>query len=198
MSAQPANPKEDIRRQLRTEAALHSLEERTDGSTRIVEQILRQQRWSQSAVILFFWPTASEPDLRILSEQALRERKTVAFPKYLASEGVYRAFCVTNLEHEFTPGRFGIAEPGSACAECSLNKLDLIFVPGLGFTPDGARLGRGKGYYDRLLAEISAHKCGVAFDWQILAELPSEAHDVRVDCLVTPSGWREVACRREK
>jgi 5-formyltetrahydrofolate cyclo-ligase len=61
-------------------------------------------------------------------------------------------------------------------------------------TPTGRRLGRGKGFYDRLLAEFRGHKCGVAFDAQIVATVPEEPHDVRVDSILTPAGWR--VCHR--
>ena len=65
-----------------------------------------------------------------------------------------------------------------------------MLIPGLAFALNGARLGRGKGYFDRLLAQVAGTRCGVAFDWQVLSEIPTEAHDILVDCLVTPSQWR--------
>jgi len=107
-------------------------------------------------------------------------------------EGAYVAVQVSDLKHDLSPGQFGIPEPASSSPQRTLNVLDLIFVPGIGFTFAGARLGRGKGYYDRLLSTISGIRCGVAFDWQIVAELPAEAHDIRLDCVVTPSQWRNI------
>jgi len=184
--------KQEVRQRLRAASSLHSPEECARESQRIVSEIRGQTAWKQCRVLLSFAPISGEPDLRELCHQALRERKTVAFPRYLQETGGYRAFEVLDLQRDLVAGRFGIAEPGTACPECNLNKLDLVFVPALGFSLDGVRLGRGKGYYDRLLAKVSAKKCGVAFDWQIAAELPWESHDVRMDCLVTPSGWHDV------
>jgi 5-formyltetrahydrofolate cyclo-ligase len=60
-------------------------------------------------------------------------------------------------------------------------------VPGLGFTPDGRRLGKGRGYYDRLLRLVRAFRCGIAFDEQIIEDLPAGPHDERLDCILTPS-----------
>jgi 5-formyltetrahydrofolate cyclo-ligase len=64
--------------------------------------------------------------------------------------------------------------------------LDLILVPGLAFTSEGCRLGRGSGYYDRFLSKIpgTTFKVGVCFDFQFLAELPHEPHDVKMDVVV--------------
>ena len=70
-----------------------------------------------------------------------------------------------------------------------LNRLDLALVPGLGFDARGHRLGRGKGHYDRLLAGFGGRKIGVAFDFQIMAEVPCEAHDIVLDDIVTPARW---------
>ena len=72
----------------------------------------------------------------------------------------------------------------------SMSRKDLVFVPGIAFDLVGRRLGRGKGFYDRLLAGVRGHKCGVAFDTQLVAEMPEEPHDMRVDSIITPSRWR--------
>jgi 5-formyltetrahydrofolate cyclo-ligase len=63
----------------------------------------------------------------------------------------------------------------------------LILVPGVAFDLQGNRLGRGKGFYDRLLAEIRGVKCGVAFEEQIVDEIPVGSHDAAMDFIVTPS-----------
>ncbi|MEO7298989.1 MAG: 5-formyltetrahydrofolate cyclo-ligase, partial [Verrucomicrobiota bacterium] len=63
------------------------------------------------------------------------------------------------------------------------------------FDLTGRRLGRGKGFYDRLLAEIPGTKCGVCFDEQIVEEIPTESHDVRMDYVLTPTRWLATAGR---
>ena len=68
---------------------------------------------------------------------------------------------------------------------CVRHDLDLIIVPGLGFDSECRRLGRGAGYYDRLLSESRAYKVGFCFDEQLLDEVCTEEHDVRMDCVVT-------------
>jgi 5-formyltetrahydrofolate cyclo-ligase len=87
-------------------------------------------------------------------------------------------------------GSFGIQEPPADAPVCATGEIDLFLCPGMAFSIQGVRLGRGKGYYDRALAEASpeATKVGVCFSEQFLAELPSEPHDIPMDFLATPIG----------
>ena len=68
--------------------------------------------------------------------------------------------------------------------------VDVVIVPGVAFTPDGARLGQGGGWYDRFLAKVrpDCTSIGVGFDLQVVDVLPTEPHDVRLDSIVTESG----------
>jgi 5-formyltetrahydrofolate cyclo-ligase len=93
---------------------------------------------------------------------------------------------------ELAPGTLGILEPrqelrGRADRRLDLGELDLIVVPGLAFDLQCGRIGYGKGYYDRLLRQISPETAavGVAFHCQIFREVPVLAYDVRVDKVVT-------------
>jgi 5-formyltetrahydrofolate cyclo-ligase len=89
-----------------------------------------------------------------------------------------------------SPGSFGIQEPPQDSPVCPTGEIDLFLCPGMAFSIQGARLGRGKGYYDRALAGASpeATKVGVCFSEQFMAELPSEPHDLPMDFLATPIG----------
>jgi len=115
-----------------------------------------------------------------------------ALPRFNAATGHYEAAVVRDLEKDFTEGKFGILEPAAACEVADLKRLDLILVPGVAFDWQGHRLGRGKGFYDRLLAAVSGKTCGVGFDQQVVATLPVEPHDVRLNCILTPSHWLEL------
>lgn len=80
---------------------------------------------------------------------------------------------------------YGIEEPvGEAFTD--YDSIDLIVVPGVAFDQKGNRLGRGKGYYDRLLPQIpSAYKAGICFPFQLVEEVPAEPHDVCMDIIIT-------------
>jgi 5-formyltetrahydrofolate cyclo-ligase len=87
-------------------------------------------------------------------------------------------------------GPLGLREPAAEAPHCLLADIDVFLVPGVAFTLDGARLGRGGGYYDATLAlrRPGTALVGVAFSRCIAPELPTEAHDVRMDFLATETG----------
>ena len=81
---------------------------------------------------------------------------------------------------DMTVGQFEIQEPiGGEFTD--YDKIDLAFIPGRAFTTDGARLGRGKGYYDRLLTKIGCPLIGVCFPFQIVEKIPMDTHDIMVN-----------------
>ena len=186
------NPKAELRRKLRAFARDHSAAERARDSSAICAQIRMQRVWREARAILFYHPTPDEPDIHSLIAEALAAGKTATLPRYSAEKAHYTACAVRDLALDLQQGNYGIHEPNSQCSIFDLKKLDLILVPGIGFALNGLRLGRGKGYYDRLLADIPAFKCGVAFDWQLAVEIPSEPHDIRLNSIVTPTRWHEV------
>jgi len=185
--------KSSLRARMRDSLRAVTPEQRAVFSRSLSEVARAQLFWQQARAVLFFAPLADEPDLTPLLETAWREGKTVALPRFNAASGQYSAAVVRSAV-DLARGRFGVLEPGADCPSVSLNQLDLAFVPGVAFALNGARLGRGKGFYDRLLAEVRGHKCGVAYEVQVLAAVPEEPHDVRVDSILTPAGWQR--CRR--
>jgi len=84
---------------------------------------------------------------------------------------------------------WGIPEiQDSAASVADLSKIDLVLVPALALSREGARLGQGRGYYDRFLNQLNGAKTlGVGFDWQILEHIPEESHDRRLDGVITES-----------
>jgi 5-formyltetrahydrofolate cyclo-ligase len=170
-----------------------SADQQREASARARELLRRQPAWQRARAVLFYAPVAGEIDLTPLLEEAVRGGKLAALPGYVAGTGVYGAFEVRDLKADCASGKFGIAEPGAHCAPVALNRLDLALAPGLGFDVSGRRLGRGGGYYDRLLAGIAGAKCGVAFDVQVVERLPSERHDIAMNFVLTPTRWLEAS-----
>ena len=107
----------------------------------------------------------------------------------MAAGDTYEAAVVREVARDLIAGRFGLLEPAPDCPNLPLKQLDLLLVPGIGFDALGRRLGRGKGYYDQLLSHTPAKKCGIAFDWQVVDELPTEPHDAPMNHLATPTRW---------
>lgn len=122
---------------------------------------------------------------------AITQGKEVFFPKSDSSGSPLLFYKVDSLE-DLTPGLYGVPEPvGKEAGPDPIDpaELDLIVVPGIVFDHSGARLGFGKGYYDMVLSGVSTIKVALAFYMQVLQEpLPTEAHDVRMDMLITERG----------
>lgn len=90
---------------------------------------------------------------------------------------------VTHPPSQLSPAAFGILEPIASRPEIPIPSIDAFLCPGLAFDPHGGRLGRGKGYYDRMLANArpDALKIGVGYPYQIISNTCSEPHDIHMD-----------------
>jgi len=166
--------------------------ERVAGSVALCSRLRAQTVWKKAQAILFFSPMPEEPDIRPLMAEAWALGRQVVLPRS-SLEGHYDFCQIPDGPGALQPGRFGILEPSPACPHFDPKQLDLALVPGIGFSLAGGRMGRGRGYYDRLLAEVPGFKCGVAFDGQVTAELPSEPHDIHLNCILTPTRWHAVS-----
>lgn len=82
-------------------------------------------------------------------------------------------------------GIFGILEPTHETQIIPENLINLIIIPGVAFDRNHNRLGRGKGYYDRLLSSISAPKIGICYDFQLIETVPTEPFDQKMDLIIT-------------
>lgn len=109
------------------------------------------------------------------------------FPKVLSNtEMEFRLVKRAKEQSEFDVGAYGILEPKEEHPVVEPREMAVAFVPLLAFDGQGGRMGYGKGYYDRILAGFTGLKIGVAFEWQLSSEtLPMEAHDERLDVVVT-------------
>jgi 5-formyltetrahydrofolate cyclo-ligase len=193
MSLESISEKQEWRRRLRARLKGLSQPERSEASARASDLLRRQEVWQGAQAILFYAPMSGELDLAPLLEEALRGGKAVALPRFVSETGTYQVFELSDYKGDCAPGKFGILEPGAHCRPMSMKLLDLALAPGLGFDVSGRRLGRGQGYYDRLLAGIAGAKCGVAFDEQVVGHLPAQGHDVSMNFILTPTRWLEVS-----
>ncbi len=143
---------------------------------------------SAQTVLLFFNAFAEEIDTHPLFHVAKAAGKRVVCPRAERAEKRMRLFEVRSLTQDLEPGLLGIPEPCRTCREVDLVEVDWALIPGLAFDSRCYRLGRGAGYYDRLLPGLrpEASCWALAFDCQIIAELPVESHDVPLDGVATP------------
>jgi len=156
-------------------------------SEKLCAKLKEQSFFQTAATVLFFAPLPDEVDVWPLLQEAIAAKKIVVLPRFDSAAKSYVVCRVQNLRSEIVTGQFGVREAKAGCAEIPLTNVDLAFVPGVAFDLRGCRLGRGKGFYDRLLNEVRGVKCGVAFDEQIVDEIPHELHDIRMNFIVTPA-----------
>ena len=202
MSSSPAiDRKREIRKEGRARMRSMTEELLRERSIAAAAILLERREWKSAERILGYLALKDELELSGVLKAALTAGKTVALPRYIPEQGAYCAAMLPPSESFATLsfGRFGILEPPISAPIVPLNQLDFVLVPGVAFDPSGGRLGRGKGFYDRLLAETNnaCMKCGVALEEQIITAIPSEAHDVCMNFVLTPSRWivcKEGAC----
>ena len=150
---------------------------------------LTHSAWQTAHCIFAFVPRSDEPDILPLLRSALAEGKTLALPQFEKNSGIYRGAIIRDFNNDLSPGHYGIPEPVAHCTGLENQSVDLTLVPGMAFDSQGWRLGRGKGFYDRLLPSISGQRCGVAFDHQWVESVPHEPLDQKMDWIITPHRW---------
>ncbi|MFU8893234.1 MAG: 5-formyltetrahydrofolate cyclo-ligase [Luteolibacter sp.] len=137
--------------------------------------------------ITLFFPLSGEPDLMRLV--AWFPERTWCFPRVIDAHAL--AFHpVLDPDKELQPSAFGIREPREGAVGIPIREIDAFICPGLAFDRSGGRLGRGCGYYDRMLAGAreDAVRIGASFACQIVDSTHSESHDVRMDVVICESG----------
>ncbi len=159
--------------------------ERRQKSLSVCRELWRSDFVQKSQRILIYAARQDELDTRPLIRRLLRTPRAVYLPRI--EDGRIFLYRVTNLKKDLQLGPYGIHEPQRAKSrQGDIQDMDLAIVPGLGFTREGVRLGRGGGYFDRLLAKAGhVVKIGVGFREQILKKIPVRRHDVRMDFVVT-------------
>ena len=173
----------------RMRALRNSIPERARAarSQKIVERVVSSDLFRRASSIGMFWPMLdrNEVDVRELDALARADGKLVAYPSLLedAVEMTLRYAEPAELEER----GHGFAEPSESSEHARIDDQLLIMVPALAVDPTGQRVGYGKGYYDRLLVRIAppARTIVVAYDFQIVAEVPVTEGDRPVDSIVT-------------
>ena len=165
--------------------------ERAAASDAVCAHVLALPEVESARTVSAFWPLAGEVDLRP-ALAALRGRGVVvALPAVVGSRRlVHRRF---EGETALVAGRWGTREPPPSAPVVLPAEIDVALVPGLAFGRDGGRLGYGGGFYDAFLAETATFRVGVGPAAALVAAVPTEPHDARLDAVVTDAGAFRVA-----
>ena len=154
-------------------------------SGRLQAILLESEPFRSAARIVAYAAVDNEASLEAAIAEAWRSGRSVFLP---VVRGGSILLAPTDDSTSLSAGAFGIPEPTSPTVP-SAGAIGpaLLCVPGLGFTRAGDRLGRGGGYYDRLIAEAAPGMVtvGLAYSFQLLDSIPVEGHDQRLDYVVT-------------
>ena len=180
----PTERKRALRSTLIAARARLSPEERADRSRRIAERAARLPLVQQAAVVALYAPLGTEVDALELAR--LLGPARAVYPRAIpGSRHLEFAHCAPR---ELVRGPLGAREPPPSAPAVDAASIGCVVLPGIGFSADGYRLGRGGGYYDATLrGMLGARRLALAFDVQLLDELPLEPHDARLDAVVTES-----------
>ena len=188
--------KQAIRQRIIADREQLTAAERAFLSHAISERIANLNAYRTANTVLAYMSFGAEFCTEEWVQQALRDDKCVLLPKVNRATNELDIYRVSNLQHDLAPGLWNIREPlVERCTKIiALNEVDFILLPGIAFGRDGARLGYGGGFYDKLLARIKDADQGCrpalvagAFAIQLVEGLPQEDTDHKVEWVVTES-----------
>ena len=186
--------KQSIRQRIIADREQLTTAERACLSQAISERIANLNVYRTANTVLAYMSVGTEFSTEEWVRQALRDNKRVLLPKVNRATKELDVYRVINLEHDLAPGLWNVREPlVERCARInSLTEVDFILLPGIALGRDGARLGYGGGFYDKLLARIKVanQSCcpalvAGAFALQLVEGIPQEATDQNVEWVVT-------------
>jgi len=185
--------KQNLRMRLREQRRRLSAEEQAAASEGVYRALLAFEPFLKAESVMAYIACRGELSLEPVISCVLASGRTLLLPRCEAP-GVMTARRVRRMG-ELVPGAYGLMEPAADSEIVPPEDIDLILVPGAAFDLRGGRIGQGGGYYDRFLEKTDALRVGVCHGFALLDAVPAEAHDARMDFVLTPQGF--VRCRKE-
>ena len=165
------------------------LEKKIERSASIIDKLENHPDFIRAQNILFYWSMNDEVHTHI-AVQKWGASKNIFLPVVDGDDLLIKKFC--GVETLVAGESFAITEPSVDADETSIDNIDLVVVPGVAFDREGGRMGRGKGFYDRMFSKVTDKKqtpikIGVCFDFQLIGEVPKEPHDELMNTIITES-----------
>jgi 5-formyltetrahydrofolate cyclo-ligase len=188
------NSKAAVRKHLREVLAALTESQRHQKSLNACSLVAASPEFAAARVVMLFLSTPHEVDTASLALKSWQAGKTVVVPKVSWDQRRMLPVEISSLNTNMTTTGPGVREPVNG-KPIPVDFIDLVIVPGLGFTANGHRIGRGMGFYDRFLAqpEFLGVSCGLGFEEQIVENMPVLDHDVPLSMLATDRGIRRFA-----
>lgn len=174
--------KAEVRKMMRELKRAVPLEEKLRRSAGIMRKVEALPEFQQARVVLLYWSMTDEVQTHAFVDKWYKD-KVLLLPCVDGDDLRLRQY--TGPECMVAGEQFGIGEPTGE-EFTSLEQIEIIIVPGVAFDSQCNRMGRGRGFYDRLLKSTPhALKVGVAFDFQMLDEIPTEPFDVKMNHVIS-------------
>ncbi len=183
-----AAAKAELRRRILAARDRLTPAERAARSRLVFDRVVGLPAFQRAAAVLGYASFGSEPETAGFLETVLAAGKVLVLPRVDRPSRALALHRVARPAADLRPGVWGIPEPDPArCPAARLADVDFVLVPGVVFDVHGGRIGYGAGYYDRLLAGCPPGPALVAaaFELQLVDAVPMDAHDRRVDRVVT-------------
>jgi 5-formyltetrahydrofolate cyclo-ligase len=181
--------KQAIRKRVRAEREALPAGMRAAHSAAITQRLLQLPEYREAETVLGYMNFGAEFASELFAARALADGKRLLLPKVNHHTNHLDLYFVEDFENQLAQGLWGIREPVvERCERLSaLNEVEFALLPGVAFTREGARLGYGGGFYDKLLAGMTHRPALVAaaFALQLVEQLPQEATDIKVGRIVT-------------
>ena len=152
-------------------------------SSEITKRLVSLAELERASTVLAFASIRNEVRMQPSMQAAWAAGKRVALPRMVGDE---LQLCLVDSETVLVEGAFSVPEPPQTAAQVQPDEVDFALVPALAVDPRGYRIGYGGGYYDKLIPRlVDACTCAVAYDFQLISEVPELSFDVAVDLVVT-------------
>ena len=176
-----------LRAELKARLAALSEETRSDAALRIRERILNLPELQQARTVLLYASLPAEVATDGIGDSLRALGLRVTYPRCLPQSREMTLHAVASAGELLIEGPYGIREPSVSCESVRLEEIDVAFIPGLGWDREGQRLGRGAGYYDRLLSDTRWRgiRCGLFFAAQEIPAVPADPWDVPMGLVMT-------------
>ena len=187
MSDEQSINKADVRGQVKAKLASMTSQQKHDASANACKRLAELTPFQDASIVMLYMPMANEVDLTPVAIRCFQAGKTVCVPRVDWRRKDMDAVEVHSFDdHIMELDEHGLRTPREG-APMPSNLIDLVVVPGLAFDAHGHRLGRGGGYYDRFLSKLrrSATSIGLAFEAQMIDQVPINQDDVSVNIVVT-------------
>ena len=141
----------------------------------------KHRLFQQASCVALYYALPGEVETASLLEKWYQQKK-LALPLVKGNDLQFQQYLGKDALQK---GAFHIWEPNETCPIVGLQEIELIIVPGVAFDRSRNRLGRGKGFYDRILTQLEIPKIGICFDFQLKEHIPTEAFDEKMDVILT-------------